>query len=843
MTALSRQPFAKFYILLTVHLLFNCACSFAQSCFNVAAGNDTLLPCNQNCLDLKAKVPDIRTTDNYSVVAIPYNPLPFTSPAGNELTLLYEDDKFSDSITMPFTFCFYGQTYNKLSVGSNGVVTFDVLTNATKNESYMLDPSNKIPYAGGTPNNINIFYAPRASIFLAYYDLDPRTAWSPRERKIEWRLEGNAPCRKMVISYYHVDYYHEQAPATACGNNICTMQMILYEGTGLIDVFYEHKPVCMSYLGGLAIAGVQNWNQNKAVELPNKNCTVWTADNEAYRYVPSGSGSLLNRVELYKNGTFIKNGIATSLGNGQMDVVFPGICQSETSADYVVKAFYQKCDDPLIETEGSDTINVTKSAFTIEKTVVNPLCNNNNGSITITNPVGANIEYSINGGTTWQASNTFVRPAGTYTILIRTIANTCSGSTTATLTQPTILSASATGSTATCIGNDGSINVIANGGTPAYSFSIDGGITFQNNGIFTAAPGTYNNIIVKDANGCSASSNAVVNFIDQMYLSVGNDTTICEGAAVTLQPQTNTQTTNFLWSPATYLSNNTVKNPVAMPADTMRYTLTAQWGICQRTDDIVIRVLHKPVVFAGSDTIICNNDKAFLKGSISNTSGPVSYAWSPASKLITPLALATSTNTNATQTYLLTVTDNYGCNFKVTDDVLVTVRPPVVAFAGNDTIAVYGIPHQLFGSGGNNYLWSPANNLSNPFLQNPLATLYNDTRFILTVKNDIGCSNTDDVLIKVYKGPTYYIPNAFSPNADGINDIFRPIPVGITATDYFIVYNRYGELVFKTNKWLQGWDGTYRGKKADAGTYVWIIKGTDRNGKIIEMKGAVNLIR
>lgn len=202
----------------------------------------------------------------------------------------------------------------------------------------------------------------------------------------------------------------------------------------------------------------------------------------------------------------------------------------------------------------------------------------------------------------------------------------------------------------------------------------------------------------------------------------------------------------------------------------------------------------------------------------------------------------TTTTASTSQLYTLTVSDNYGCNFKVTDDVLVTMRPPVVAFAGNDTIAVYGKPHQLFGTGGTSYTWQPAADLNNAFAQNPLATLYRDTRFVLLVKNDIGCSNSDDVFVKVYKGPTYYVPNAFTPNNDGLNDVFRVTPVGIKATEYFAVYNRYGELVFKTNQLQQGWNGTYRGKNAVAGTYVWTIKGTDYTGKTIEMKGSVILL-
>ena len=85
--------------------------------------------------------------------------------------------------------------------------------------------------------------------------------------------------------------------------------------------------------------------------------------------------------------------------------------------------------------------------------------------------------------------------------------------------------------------------------------------------------------------------------------------------------------------------------------------------------------------------------------------------------------------------------------------------------------------------------------------------------------------------------------NAFSPNGDGLNDVFRPIPSGIATTEYFRVFNRFGEQVFETNKWLMGWDGNYKGRIQPIGNYIWVIKGKDINGKVIEKKGYVILIR
>jgi gliding motility-associated-like protein len=198
---------------------------------------------------------------------------------------------------------------------------------------------------------------------------------------------------------------------------------------------------------------------------------------------------------------------------------------------------------------------------------------------------------------------------------------------------------------------------------------------------------------------------------------------------------------------------------------------------------------------------------------------------------------------DTTRQLTLTVTDNYGCNFSVSDSMSLFMQPPLVVFAGNDTNAILGRPHQLQASGGNNYVWSPAGPLNNPFIADPLATLYNDTYFHVLVTDAIGCTDDDDVFVKVYEGPAYYLPNAFTPNGDGLNDIFRPTPVGIRSTDYFRVFNRYGQLMYETRQWMQGWDGTLKGKPAEPGTYVWMIKGNDKNGAVVEMKGTVILVR
>ncbi len=500
-------------------------------------------------------------------------------------------------------------------------------------------------------------------------------------------------------------------------------------------------------------------------------------------------------------------------------------------------------------------VNITSnSPLNTSLAVTMPLCyGSSNGTVTLTASGGvAPYQYSL-GGTNYQAGNSFnTLAAGTYLFRTRDYVG-CTRDTSITLTQPVVLTTAAVSTgTAGCGNNDGAITAVPYGGTAPFSYSISspGNTSGASTGNFSGlAAGNYITT-VRDANGCTASSSATVGLVDNMFLTLGPDTTICQESSVTMQPQVNTEATIFSWksvnaSSAT-ISNPAIKNAVLTPVDTAIYILTAKWGACERTDSVMVNILRKPVAFAGKDTAICNLTYAVLQGSATNTSGPVSYSWSPIPGLAAPGQATTTVNptgNNTTYSYTLTVTDDYGCRFSVTDVVNVRVQHPVPAFAGNDTIAIKGVPHQLFGSGGKSYTWSPSYPINGPFNQNPTTVLQNDTKFTLEVTDLAGCVGWDTVFVKVYTGPTYYIPNAFTPNGDGLNDIFRAIPVGIANTEWFRIFNRYGEQIFQTNQWLKGWDGTFKGKKQPIGAYVWIIKGTDRYGKVVEMKGTVMLLQ
>jgi gliding motility-associated-like protein len=141
------------------------------------------------------------------------------------------------------------------------------------------------------------------------------------------------------------------------------------------------------------------------------------------------------------------------------------------------------------------------------------------------------------------------------------------------------------------------------------------------------------------------------------------------------------------------------------------------------------------------------------------------------------------------------------------------------------------------------YLWSPAFGLDDPYSSNPLATVTSDVTYSVLATTSAGCKGEAKVTLRVYDGPEIYVPTAFTPNGDGKNDVFKPFPVGIKSYTYLRVFNRWGQLVFATTSFNQGWDGKINGKIQPSGTYVWMVEGITKNDKKITKQGTVTLIR
>ena len=457
-----------------------------------------------------------------------------------------------------------------------------------------------------------------------------------------------------------------------------------------------------------------------------------------------------------------------------------------------------------------------------------------NGSISAM-PTGGALpyQYSINGNT-YQSANSFAVAAGSYTLSVKDN-NGCIQTQSLVVTEPTLLSASATTTAATCEGGaNGSLIVSAAGGTAPYQYAV--GTASNGTGSFQLTGGNYS-ATVTDANNCTATAAGVVALTNNLTLSLFADQTICEGRNAQLGATTNA--TQFAWSPAASVNNASVKDPLAGPSTTTQYILTATLGLCSIKDTVTVNVLPAPVADAGVDGDICYGQSFQLQGN-----GGITYEWSPSTSLSSVSAGSPSVQPDKTTQYSLSVTDANGCRSLQADLVTVHVTPPIVIKVNNDTAVANGDVIQLIASSvATDYVWSPAFGLDNPTKSNPLATVTGDVTYTVVGTTSAGCKGEASVTLKVYEGPEIYVPTAFTPNGDGRNDQFRAFPVGIKTYTYFRVYNRWGEMIFSTLDFGRGWDGTVNGKQQPTGTYVWMVEGITKDNKKISKRGTVTLIR
>lgn len=472
---------------------------------------------------------------------------------------------------------------------------------------------------------------------------------------------------------------------------------------------------------------------------------------------------------------------------------------------------------------------------------INVVCNGQSNGTFIINPTGGTLpySYSIDGGLTFQSNNTFYVPAGYYDLQVKD-ANNCSATTRLQMLEPSVLTATSSNTNATCDGgNNGRIVVTANGGNSGYRYSIDG-INFQTSNVFNVAPGNYD-VRVRDSKGCMTVFNTDVGLTVNLFLTPLTDVSICDGTSKQLQPNTNA--TIFTWTPSAGLSDTTIRNPIANPTATTKYYLTAVLGRCTTNDSMTVIVNPAPIPDAGPDGDICYGRSYTLQGS-----GGAQYNWTPALYLNTTVGANPVATPTITTTYTLSVIDAIGCHSLITDNVKVVVsRPMRINTYPFDTVGYPGQQIQLLAtSAGITYSWSPAIRINNTSIPNPIVTVGNlgdDIIYEVVGTTAEGCKGEGYVHIRVSKGPAIYTPTGFTPNNDGKNDKFIPIPVGIKSYRYFKVFNRWGQVIFSTTRMGEGWDGTIAGKEQPSGVYVWAIEGIAFDNRVITNKGTVTLIR
>ncbi len=234
------------------------------------------------------------------------------------------------------------------------------------------------------------------------------------------------------------------------------------------------------------------------------------------------------------------------------------------------------------------------------------------------------------------------------------------------------------------------------------------------------------------------------------------------------------------------------------------------------------------------------------KGFVNATGGtpPYQYLWND------PQAQQTNPAVNLCPgTYSVTITDSKGC--ETTDQILVedsSIYINLIVNASKDTV-FEGQNVQLTATwlgSGYTYQWMPSTWLSNPHISNPVATPFGTIIYVVVVHDKWGCVFTDSVEITVLEvfceEPFIFVPNAFTPNGDNVNDILYVYSI-YAEEIYFAIFNRWGEKVFETTNKEKGWDGTYKGKEADPGVFDYFLEVRCFNKVQFRKKGNITLIR
>lgn len=211
------------------------------------------------------------SADDYTVMSIPYAP-PYGYTAGNRIFANATDDTWGEVLDLPFTFCYYGNTYDQVVPGANSVATFNT---SVAGGSCAWSYSASIPSA-------NLF---TNTIFACYRDIYPSTSdynSVTGDGGIFQGVLGEYPCRSYVLSFNNIKLYSCTTIRTF------TSMIVLYEGTNIIDIYLRDAPTCTSWNSGNGVIGLQNGTGTMGITPPGRNTGPWTAHEEAWRFIPTG---------------------------------------------------------------------------------------------------------------------------------------------------------------------------------------------------------------------------------------------------------------------------------------------------------------------------------------------------------------------------------------------------------------------------------------------------------------------------------------------------------------------------------------------------------------------------
>ena len=378
----------------------------------------------------------------------------------------------------------------------------------------------------------------------------------------------------------------------------------------------------------------------------------------------------------------------------------------------------------------------------------------------------------------------------------------------------------------------------------AWSWSFDGTTSNIASPTHTfTATGTYPVTLTStDGWGCTGTVVKDITINPLPIIVASPDTVVCLGDPATLYGYGGV---SYVWATDPTLSCTACNPTNATPTVPTTYTVTGtdQYG-CSNTDTVRVFIRTKTIANAWRDTAVCRGYPVPLFDT-----GGTKYQWLPPigldnANVYDPVATPASSITYTVIAQLA------GC-IPDTDYVSLTIYPLPTVDAGPDQRLLAGSIAQLDATGTliYKYSWSPTETLSCDSCANPIASMSVTTTYKVDVITTDGCTATDSVTITLYcDNSQIFIPNSFTPNGDGQNDIFYPRGKGVKNIKTFRIYNRWGELLYErdnieANDASVGWDGTYKGGSPRPDVYVYLLEADCSTGQPISIKGDVTIIR
>jgi gliding motility-associated-like protein len=316
------------------------------------------------------------------------------------------------------------------------------------------------------------------------------------------------------------------------------------------------------------------------------------------------------------------------------------------------------------------------------------------------------------------------------------------------------------------------------------------------------------------------------------------------GTGETLQA---TGAATYVWSPATGLDCTDCATPVANPTSNIIYTVIGRSAEgCEARDEVNVTVQFPFEMSTAVGDTICAGASVRLEAR-----GAYAYTWYPSTGLNNANIASPIATPNTTTQYMVVGRDDKNC-FTDTAYVPIRVYPVPTVDAGEDVTINAGQMVDLMpriSSDVTNVTWSPSGSTFRSNYPGITVKPRETTTFTVDVTNSGGCMARDRVVVHVIcNGANVFVPNTFSPNNDGSNDVFYPRGTGLFRIKSAKIFNRWGEIVYQRNDFTPndaqaGWDGTYKGRPLSPDVYVYLIEVMCDNNTILPLKGNVALIR